>query len=270
MPWENHNLKRHKHPSVHCSTVHNSQDMEATARKRLSLWLLKDAIMVKVCDLMTSRAPALDPSSHNYLSLFSLLGTIIYISISQSNSWLCFVKKAFCAKWVWKTLYIYFSFGVCVCVCLCSSKTCLLTLIFEFHSVFMFSWNLSLPHPSIKHCKNHLAGWIQPTGRNFPTPSLGWGSTVHITRVRESALALQQPGGCDSNGLVSAYLTRSVVNSDTPDFSLLLEIFSSPALWVPGLACFFLHLGYSLSVVLCDPPSSVRFHSTWAVLCSVL
>ena len=126
------------------------------------------------------------------------------------------------------TIYIFFFWCVCVCVCLCSSKTCLLTLIFEFHSVFMFSWNLFLPHPSIKHCKNHLAGWIQPTGRNFPTPSLGWGSTVHITRVRESALALQQPGGCDSNGLVSAYLTRSVVNSDTPDFSLLLEIFTCP------------------------------------------
>ena len=72
--------------------------MEATARKRLSLWLLKDVIMVKVCDFMRSRALALDPSTHNYLSLFSLLSTIVYISISQSNSRLCFVKKTFCAK----------------------------------------------------------------------------------------------------------------------------------------------------------------------------
>ena len=166
-----------------------------------------------------------------------------------------------------------FFFWVCVCVCLCSSKTCLLTLIFEFHSVFMFSWNWgvgSLPHPSVKHCKNHLAGWIQTTGCNFPTPSLGWGFTVHITWVSQSALVLQQPGGCDFNGLVSAYLTGSVGNSDTPDFSLLLEIFSSPALCFPGLACFFLHLGYSFSVLLFDPPSSIRFHSTWVVLCSVL
>ena len=129
---------------------------------------------------------------------------------------------------------IIFFFFWCVCVRLCSSQTCSLTLIFEFHSVFMLSWNLSLRHPPIKHCKNHLVGRIQPTGRSFPAPSLGWGFTVH------GALALRQPGGCDFNGLVSAYLTRPVGNSATPDFSLLLEIFSSPARWVPGLACFFL------------------------------
>ena len=28
--WENHNSKRHMHPSVHYSTIYNSQDMEAT------------------------------------------------------------------------------------------------------------------------------------------------------------------------------------------------------------------------------------------------
>ena len=27
---EKHNSKRHMHPSVHCSTVYNNQDMEAT------------------------------------------------------------------------------------------------------------------------------------------------------------------------------------------------------------------------------------------------
>ena len=27
---ENHNLKRYKHPNVHCSTIYNSQDKEAT------------------------------------------------------------------------------------------------------------------------------------------------------------------------------------------------------------------------------------------------
>ena len=27
---ENHNLKRYMHPNVHCSTIYNSQDMEAT------------------------------------------------------------------------------------------------------------------------------------------------------------------------------------------------------------------------------------------------
>ena len=30
IPGENHNLKRHMHPSVHCSTIYNSQDMEVT------------------------------------------------------------------------------------------------------------------------------------------------------------------------------------------------------------------------------------------------
>ena len=28
--WENHNLKRHTYPNVHCSTIYDSQDMEAT------------------------------------------------------------------------------------------------------------------------------------------------------------------------------------------------------------------------------------------------
>ena len=27
---ENHNLKRYMHPNVHCSTIYNNQDMEAT------------------------------------------------------------------------------------------------------------------------------------------------------------------------------------------------------------------------------------------------
>lgn len=53
--------------------------------------------------------------------LLSLLSTIIYISTSQSNSWLCFVKKTFCAKWVWKTL---FCFLVCVCVCVAVKLAC--------------------------------------------------------------------------------------------------------------------------------------------------
>ena len=30
IPCENHNFKRHMYPSVHCSTIYNSQDMEAT------------------------------------------------------------------------------------------------------------------------------------------------------------------------------------------------------------------------------------------------
>ena len=30
IPSENHNAKRHMYPSVHCSTIYNSQNMEAT------------------------------------------------------------------------------------------------------------------------------------------------------------------------------------------------------------------------------------------------
>ena len=30
IPWENHSSKRHMHPSVHCSTMYNSQDMDTT------------------------------------------------------------------------------------------------------------------------------------------------------------------------------------------------------------------------------------------------
>ena len=30
IPWENCNSKRHRNPNVHCSTIYNSQDMEAT------------------------------------------------------------------------------------------------------------------------------------------------------------------------------------------------------------------------------------------------
>ena len=30
IPWENHNSKRHTYPNVHCSTIYNSQDVEAT------------------------------------------------------------------------------------------------------------------------------------------------------------------------------------------------------------------------------------------------
>ena len=29
-PRENHNLKRYTHPNVHCNTIYNSQDIEAT------------------------------------------------------------------------------------------------------------------------------------------------------------------------------------------------------------------------------------------------
>ena len=29
-PWENHNSKRHVHPNAHCSTIYNSQHIEAT------------------------------------------------------------------------------------------------------------------------------------------------------------------------------------------------------------------------------------------------
>ena len=170
MPWENHNLKRHKHPSVHCSTIYNSQDMEATARKWLSLWLLKDVIMVKVCDLMRSRALALDPSTHNYLNLFSLLSTIVYISISQSNSRLCFVKKTFCAKWVWKTLFFFWCVCVCVCVCVAVKLAC-------------WHWYLNF---IVFSCSHEIEGW-GPS----PTPQLNTVKTIWRDEYRPLGVIFQ-------------------------------------------------------------------------------
>ena len=40
MTGENHNSKRYIHPNVHCSTIYNSQDMEAT-------WMFTDRWMDK-------------------------------------------------------------------------------------------------------------------------------------------------------------------------------------------------------------------------------
>lgn len=34
IPWENHNSKRYRHPNIHCSTISNSQDMEAPTHHR--------------------------------------------------------------------------------------------------------------------------------------------------------------------------------------------------------------------------------------------
>ena len=188
MPWENHNLKRHKHPSVHCSTMYNNQDMEATARKRLSLWLLKDVIMVKVCDFMRSRALALDPSTHNYLSLFSLLSTIVYISISQSNSRLCFVKKTFCAKWVWKTLFFF----ECVCVCVCVAVK--LACWHWYLNFIVFSCSHEIPDIWIHwylnfiviSCSHEIEGW-GPS----PTPQLNTVKTIWRDEYRPLGVIFQ-------------------------------------------------------------------------------
>ena len=42
---ENANLKIYIHPHVHCSIIHNSQDMETT-QVSLSGWMEKDAVNV--------------------------------------------------------------------------------------------------------------------------------------------------------------------------------------------------------------------------------
>ena len=41
---ENHNLKRHMNPNVHCSTIYNSQDMEATQRS-IHKWVDKENVV---------------------------------------------------------------------------------------------------------------------------------------------------------------------------------------------------------------------------------
>ena len=42
--WENHYSKRHMYPSFHCSTVYNSQDMEATSMS-INRWMDKDFVV---------------------------------------------------------------------------------------------------------------------------------------------------------------------------------------------------------------------------------
>ena len=42
--WGNRNLKRHLYPSVHCSTIHNSSDMEAT-QMSINRWMDKEAVV---------------------------------------------------------------------------------------------------------------------------------------------------------------------------------------------------------------------------------
>ena len=44
MPWENHNSKSHMYASVHCSTIYNSQDMEAT-QKFINRWMHKEIVV---------------------------------------------------------------------------------------------------------------------------------------------------------------------------------------------------------------------------------
>ena len=44
IPRENHNSKRHMHPSVHCSTIYNSQVMEATSRP-INRWMDKEDVV---------------------------------------------------------------------------------------------------------------------------------------------------------------------------------------------------------------------------------
>ena len=45
IPWENHNSKRHMYPSVHCSTVYSSQDME-TIQVSTDRWMDKDVVHI--------------------------------------------------------------------------------------------------------------------------------------------------------------------------------------------------------------------------------
>ena len=44
LPLGNHNWKRHKYPSVHCSTIYNSQDTEAT-QMSITRWMDKEAVV---------------------------------------------------------------------------------------------------------------------------------------------------------------------------------------------------------------------------------
>ena len=43
--WENHNWKRNRYPSVHCSIIYNSQDMEANYMP-IDRWMDKDMVHI--------------------------------------------------------------------------------------------------------------------------------------------------------------------------------------------------------------------------------
>ena len=46
--WENHNLKEHMYPNLHCSTIYKSQDMETTELS-VNRWMDK-AVVVHICN----------------------------------------------------------------------------------------------------------------------------------------------------------------------------------------------------------------------------
>ena len=44
IPWGNHNWKRHMYPNIHCSTIYNTRDMEATYMSA-DRWMDKEAVV---------------------------------------------------------------------------------------------------------------------------------------------------------------------------------------------------------------------------------
>ena len=44
LPWEIHNSKGHMYPNVHCSTIYNSQGMEAT-QMSINKWMNKEIVV---------------------------------------------------------------------------------------------------------------------------------------------------------------------------------------------------------------------------------
>ena len=52
-PWENHNSKRYMDPSVYCSTVCSSQDMEATLMS-INRWMNKEVVVHTYFEILLS------------------------------------------------------------------------------------------------------------------------------------------------------------------------------------------------------------------------
>ena len=53
LPWENHNSKRYMDPSVYCSTVCSSQDMEATLMS-INRWMNKEVVVHTYFEILLS------------------------------------------------------------------------------------------------------------------------------------------------------------------------------------------------------------------------
>ena len=71
MPWENHNSKRHMYSNVHCSSIYNSQDMEATYMS-INRWIHKE-VVVYICIYIHTYIVY---TAHIYIGMYIIVYTV--------------------------------------------------------------------------------------------------------------------------------------------------------------------------------------------------